>query len=377
MKIIISAILLMISVAGTAVAFDMSNAWYVSPYAGYRFFDDKEDLENNPEFGLRFGKFLTENIAAEGGLGYINSNYEDTGDDENLVVLDANALYHFKVSEDKKVMPYVQAGIEGRNYGKTLWGVDAGFGFKYLYNKNIGGDLNLKNVYFGQGRHDQVVSLSLNFYYGVKDEKEPVTVVIPVKKEEPKPEPVKEEPVKPSVEEKPAESFAKAEEPEKKETMAVAAVGDADNDGVNDDEDMCPGTMASVVVDEYGCFHSMDLEVYFPFDSAKVQKKYMGRISEFAGFMKKNTILKAEIQGHTDSIGTEEYNKALSERRAEAVMKKLTGEFGIAEERLSSIGYGEEQPIADNSNPEGRQKNRRIETKLLTKYGGNVESQSK
>jgi OOP family OmpA-OmpF porin len=72
-----------------------------------------------------------------------------------------------------------------------------------------------------------------------------------------------------------------------------------------------------------------------------------------------------EIQGHTDSIGSEEYNLNLSKRRAEMVKKYLIEECGIAEDGLLTKGYGEDRPVASNGTKEGRQINRRVELKFL------------
>jgi outer membrane protein OmpA-like peptidoglycan-associated protein len=76
--------------------------------------------------------------------------------------------------------------------------------------------------------------------------------------------------------------------------------------------------------------------------------------------------LKIEIGGHTDSKGADDYNKKLSDNRAKAVVTYLIGK-GIAADRLTSAGYGEEQPIATNDTDEGRQMNRRTEFKILSK----------
>jgi OOP family OmpA-OmpF porin len=67
------------------------------------------------------------------------------------------------------------------------------------------------------------------------------------------------------------------------------------------------------------------------------------------------------VEGHTDSIGTREYNLDLSRKRAESVKQYLVEEFGISEFRISTEAYGESRPVADNKTDAGRQKNRRVE----------------
>jgi OmpA-OmpF porin, OOP family len=70
------------------------------------------------------------------------------------------------------------------------------------------------------------------------------------------------------------------------------------------------------------------------------------------------------IEGHTDNIGTNEYNQKLSEKRAKSVRQYLIDKFGINGSRLTAVGYGEEKPIASNDTAEGRQTNRRVEAVL-------------
>ena len=70
--------------------------------------------------------------------------------------------------------------------------------------------------------------------------------------------------------------------------------------------------------------------------------------------------MKVSIEGHTDNVGSAESNKKLSEERAKAVMAAVVAK-GIAANRLSAIGRGQEMPIADNRKEEGRSLNRRVE----------------
>ncbi|WP_306582503.1 OmpA family protein, partial [Dokdonella sp.] len=74
--------------------------------------------------------------------------------------------------------------------------------------------------------------------------------------------------------------------------------------------------------------------------------------------------IKVELDGHTDSIGTEEYNQGLSERRAQIVADYLTS-HGIGADRITAVkGFGETQPIDTNATKEGRARNRRTELKV-------------
>ena len=70
-----------------------------------------------------------------------------------------------------------------------------------------------------------------------------------------------------------------------------------------------------------------------------------------------------EVQGHTDNVGDPESNMKLSQDRADAVLLYLVKK-GVSSDRLTSVGYGQEQPIADNSTKAGKQKNRRVQFKI-------------
>jgi OOP family OmpA-OmpF porin len=128
-------------------------------------------------------------------------------------------------------------------------------------------------------------------------------------------------------------------------------------------------------VDEYGCPKivlkknkygelTYRFEIHFDFNSAKIKPQYYPMIKAFAQWLKAHPNVKAEIQGHTDSIGSEKYNLILSTRRAKAVYEKLI-EFGAPKDRLSYKGYGESHPIAPNTTPEGRALNRRVVAKII------------
>jgi OOP family OmpA-OmpF porin len=105
--------------------------------------------------------------------------------------------------------------------------------------------------------------------------------------------------------------------------------------------------------------------IFFDFDKYSLRPESYHELNRWVEAFKKNPELKAEIQGHTCSIGTEEYNQKLSERRATAVINYLVKQ-GVAKSRLTMKGYGETRPAASNATPEGREKNRRVEV-LFTK----------
>jgi len=102
--------------------------------------------------------------------------------------------------------------------------------------------------------------------------------------------------------------------------------------------------------------------LYINFDSGKstIKKESMPIVEQIIEMMKQAKDIKLSVEGHTDSDGSNESNLKLSEARAKAVVEAIT-KGGIDAARLSSAGFGEEKPIADNSTSDGKAKNRRVE----------------
>ena len=105
--------------------------------------------------------------------------------------------------------------------------------------------------------------------------------------------------------------------------------------------------------------------VHFEFDKSSLTPLGRRVLDEAAEKLKDNPNLTVEIEGHTDSIGTELYNLGLGKRRAEAVKGYLVLRHQIDSERMTALSYGESRPIADNRTAEGRAQNRRVEFKVL------------
>lgn len=106
--------------------------------------------------------------------------------------------------------------------------------------------------------------------------------------------------------------------------------------------------------------------IFFDFDKATLRPESTNELERLTKLLNDVPSLKIEISGHTDSKGADDYNKKLSDNRAKAVVAYLVGK-GISADRLTAVGYGEEQPIATNDTDEGRQLNRRTEFKILSK----------
>jgi outer membrane protein OmpA-like peptidoglycan-associated protein/tetratricopeptide (TPR) repeat protein len=104
--------------------------------------------------------------------------------------------------------------------------------------------------------------------------------------------------------------------------------------------------------------------IFFDFDNARLFEESYPELNKLVQYMKENGSVKIEIGGHTDSMGSADYNEALSKTRARNVYDYLISK-GIDKNRLSYKGYGESQPIATNETEEGRALNRRTEFKII------------
>jgi outer membrane protein OmpA-like peptidoglycan-associated protein len=104
--------------------------------------------------------------------------------------------------------------------------------------------------------------------------------------------------------------------------------------------------------------------IYFDSGSANIKPESYGVLDEIADLLMVNSTVRVEIAGHTDSDGSESYNRTLSERRAASVRDYLV-QHGIASSRMTTIGHGESQPVASNDTAAGKSQNRRIEFRIL------------
>lgn len=117
---------------------------------------------------------------------------------------------------------------------------------------------------------------------------------------------------------------------------------------------------AASMAEEIAAAGHVALYINFDFDRADIKPESQPIIDEIKKLLEDDPSLNLTIEGHTDNVGTPAYNKQLSEARARSVVAALTAQ-GIESGRLNAVGYGLENPIADNSTDEGRAKNRRVE----------------
>ncbi|HYV95707.1 MAG TPA: OmpA family protein [Chitinophagales bacterium] len=160
--------------------------------------------------------------------------------------------------------------------------------------------------------------------------------------------------------------------PTQKGLPALQGCPDRDNDGVADAKDRCPdeagpasnGGCPIPKEEEIQKINMAAKAIQYKTASAEIQKKSYPVLDEIVVFMKQYPQTKWEIEGHTDDVGKDAYNLDLSDRRAASVKNYFISK-GISADRLTSHGYGETRPIADNKTAAGKAQNRRTEIHLV------------
>ena len=138
---------------------------------------------------------------------------------------------------------------------------------------------------------------------------------------------------------------------------------DGDMDGVKDYKDKCLDTPVGYEVNGDGCAISLNLGVNFKYYSSVIEENSKKNIEKFADFIKKNSNYELNIVGHTSSKGDADLNKRLSEKRAKAVKLALI-DLGVSANSMTTEGRGEDDPIVEDSSPDGKLLNRRVEIEI-------------
>ena len=351
-----AAIAMTLALAGaTAQAEQTVGDTYVVPQMGYGWPDNDRNADDDWVFGVAVGKHFSEAVSLE--LGISQGKYDQPFDQRlRLTTYSIDALHIF--ARDSRVSPFVSIGVgalhndpsigEGHTYamGQAGLGLMIQLGEKnngaekFTFRPEVKARYSLPKDNNPQDKYlDYVAMLGFQMSFG-----------------DPRPQPA------PPVAEPPPAPMPPPPPPEPKDT---------DGDGVIDDLDKCPGTPLGVAVDATGCPRrgSATLKgVNFEFDSARLVGESRPVLDEVAADLKKYPRLKVELQGYTDSKGSDAYNLKLSDQRAQAVREYLLSQ-GVGTQQLVSKGYGEADPVADNKTEEGRAENRRVVMQVLANPG--------
>ncbi|MDP2644257.1 MAG: OmpA family protein [Desulfobacterales bacterium] len=302
-----------------------AGSFELSPFVGYNFFEDRQNLNNRPVLGGRLGYNFTQNFGIEAAGEYISSSVDDKAepwtrqgqftspiDSVDITFYHLDLLYHLMPKGNFN--PFIVAGYGAAHYSpeistRNLAIINFGLGAKYWLADNIAIRFDLRdNMVYEETIHNIQATLGIVFAFGGKAKPAPA----PVAKYEPKPEPRAA-----------AQVVILASEPMAEEKI-IAIVSE-------------PKAEVSVVILAFE-------DVHFDFDQSTLTKKAQGILQKSIQLLKDNPKAKIRIAGYTSASGTEEYNQKLSERRAKAVYDYLIKEGLVSPEKLTTIGYGKMRP---------------------------------
>ena len=151
--------------------------------------------------------------------------------------------------------------------------------------------------------------------------------------------------------------------------LAGAAIGSYMDRQERELRQRTAGTDVQVIRQGDDLILNMPSGITFAFNEATVQPQFRPTLDQVAQVLAQYNQTFVDVYGHTDSVGTDQYNQQLSERRAGAVADYLSSR-GVQRARLGVLGYGETQPIASNDTDDGRAANRRVELKIVPVQAG-------
>ncbi|DAB28823.1 MAG: hypothetical protein A2513_11425 [Sulfurimonas sp. RIFOXYD12_FULL_33_39] len=340
-------LLLIPAILAGSMAFAQDYKYEITPVVGYNVAEGNIEIDNQTLYGaeLQYNDVNTF-LKPELSVLYTDADYDNSTISTDIYRIAINGVKEF--SSMGIFTPLAKIGVGYETIDTRLAGnrdgmfLNAGVGAKIPFSDAIA--LKLEALYMLKNNHSNMDSnlallAGLNFAFGPKSQ--------------PQPEPT------PAPQQKPVD-------------------GDDDKDGVLNSVDKCPNTKAGAKVDANGCEIALakvietqakacppkiNLHINFKFDSAVIDEESKPRVVKFSEFLKCSKEYKAEIIGHTDSVGTDAYNQKLSQRRADAVRNEIVKD-GVDANRVTTSAKGESEPIATNKTREGRAENRRIEAQL-------------
>ncbi|KPQ29030.1 MAG: OmpA-OmpF porin, OOP family [Marinobacter excellens HL-55] len=374
MKIMRPVVLAALATSLTTPALaDRQETIYLNPFAGYQLFDDKRDLSETGTFGVGVEYRFRPHWSVEALYSRADADRKYVDGSSDFEELRVDGTYYF-AGPDAVWNPYVSLGAghakfgvgdtisyttAGTDHEETRVNVGAGFRYNVSDGISIRGDLREFHG-IDESTFDTMVSLGVSWAFT-----RTVSAPQPARAPEPTPAPMDSD--------NDGVPDNRDQCPNTPAGVQVDSQGcplDSDGDGVPDHRDQCPDTTAGATVDETGCegvtetIETIELRVQFPTNSSIIDATYDNEIRQVADFMEEYPETSVEIAGHSDSIGEAEYNRLLSQRRAEAVSNRLTSVLGVDPGRVSAVGYGEAEPIASNDTPAGRTQNRRVEARI-------------
>ena len=318
----------------TALAEIKPNTFYLTPLVGGYAFEGDQDLEYGSLFGLGFGYNFDKHWGTEVQFNYIDTEVDDTGESVDGYLYRLDGLYHFM--PDSKLVPYLAAGVGAITLDPDKSGSDTevlingGGGLKYFVTESIPlrGDIRYI-LSSGSTHHNLAQFVGVTFYFGGKKKVTAPTTQPLVDSDGDgiydDQDQCPDTPAGAKVDSRgcPLDSDGDGVydyQDNCPDTPAGATVDsrgcplDSDGDGVYDYLDKCPNTPTGARVDENGCpiilkeTVSIELNIEFDLNRAEIRPQYHNQLKKVADFMKTYPDTTARIEGHTDSIGSDENN---------------------------------------------------------------------
>ncbi|PHQ25218.1 hypothetical protein CLH62_12795 [Marinobacter guineae] len=373
---------------------DRQETIYINPFAGFQLFDDKRDLSETGTFGVGVEYRFRPNWSVEALYSRADADRKYVPGESEFEEVRVDGTYYF-AGPDEAWNPYVSMGAGHADFGTDTSGVrtagsnhdetrvNVGTGFRYNVSDAVSLRGDLREFHgIDESTFDTQVSLGISLAFTrtiAQAAPEPVDSDgdgVPDSRDQ-----CPGTPAGTTVDSTGCEPDADRDgvidsrddcpnTPRGAEVDSRGCELDSDFDGVVNSQDLCPNTAAGAEVDETGCegivetIETFTIEVQFPTDSSVIGNAFDSEIRRVADFLKENPETIVEIAGHSDSRGAADYNRALSQRRAEAVAERLTGPLGVDPSKVNAVGYGEEAPIASNDTVDGRAANRRVEARI-------------
>ena len=384
----------------------------LSPFAGYNFFETRQNLVDRPVFGGRIGYNFTEHFGIEATGEFMRSKVDDKSktftqegeftypaDRVDIIMYHLDLIFHFM--PEGKFNPFIVAGYGAANYSpkinnKNMSDIDFGIGAKYWLADNIALRLDVRdNMIYDEAIHNVQTTLGVVFRFGGKSKTAAA---------EPPPPPVPA-PIPPPASPTAALTVTPATVTQGQSAILTWRSENASGCEIQPDigriatggvKTITPASSTSYSLSCSGAggtatsaayvtveippppppaplppqaeaaakrFCSKPAVLAVNFDTAKtyIKPQYHDELKTVGDFLTYFPNARGEISGHTDTVGTKAYNQVLSQARADSVKKYIVEKFGIDPARIETKGYDFSRPVASNKTEAGRAKNRRIE----------------
>ncbi|SBS25682.1 Outer membrane porin F precursor [Marinomonas spartinae] len=368
-RTLFSGIIAASSLSTMAFAAQPQQGFTVTPSIGHYHFDNDTHIDDNTAYSLGLGYQFNNPWGVE--FNYLNANSKKNGNKVDVNQYRLDGIYNIEQFSTTKLTPYLAAGIGAVKYDKgidtTHTQVNVGGGVKYALAQNVAlrGDFRLVED-TNSNKLDNVTSLGVQYTFGgpshastMSDSSdsdsaysEPTTTTAAMEQSSSDTQPAQSQPNVAATANS-DQSAAMDNQPVKQSTVDDSTANTDQTAAAADTTDKAKASSALAAKPD-------QVEVKFATNSVAVPQSVYPKLQKIATYMQANPDTSVTIKGYTDNTGTKAYNVKLSEKRALAVGQVLSSTFNIPQSRISTVGYGEAQPVVPNDTPAHREQNRRV-----------------